>query len=277
MTEPTETSREALHRWARANGHDHAEAEAGATDPEAHRAALARWLDARGLDPAQATDPAMPLDPAILAEWGPTHGIQPNSAEVLASTRENFPKRRAFGLRMVQGARAAKLVAATEFAPGERVNRETYARRTGMATTTVKRSLADHEDQAPQPDGRNRLDAHELAAFLADLRYPGPGLYSLAELEEWRAAQTAASQVAAVNLKQFTPKERIDLKTFCARTGRDRSTVSKAVNNPRWKREDAHPKAPVRGADDNLFNARELAAFLNGLPRRIGKPPKSRG
>lgn len=211
MTEHTEADREALRRWARAVGHDDAQAEAVATDPAAHRAALVDWLTAHGLDSAQAADPAMPRDPAILAEWGPTHGIQPNSAEVLASTRPSFPAR--------------GMIARP--APGGPVGRR-------------------------------------------------PGLYSLAELETWRGAQIAASQVAAVDPAQFTPEERIDLKTFCARTGRDRSTVSKAVNNPRYRGEDAKPKAPVRGAD-KLFNARELADFLGALPRRVGRPPKSRG
>lgn len=209
MTEHTEADREALRRWARANGHDDAQAEAVATDPEAHRAAVARWLTARGLDPAQAADPAMPRDPAILADWGPTHGIQANTAAVLASTRPSFPAR-----HMI--ARPA---------PGGPVGRR-------------------------------------------------PGVYSLATLEVWRVAQIAASQVAEVDPAQFGEEERINVKTFCERTGRDRSTVSKAVNNPRWKREDAKPKAPARGAD-KLFNARELADFLNALPRRAGKPPKS--
>ncbi|MFY7069032.1 hypothetical protein ACOQFV_24510 [Nocardiopsis changdeensis] len=276
MTEHTQDDREALRRWARDAGHDDAQAEAIATDSAAHRAALAAWLTERGLDPAQAADPATPPDPAILAEWGPTHGIQPNTAEVLASTRETFPPRRTVGLRVVKGARDAQAVAAEEFAPGERVGRETYAKRTGMAATTVKRSVAAHANQAPETDGRNRFDAQELAAFLADLRYPGPGLYSLAELEAWRVTQVAASHVAAVDPGQFGEGERITVKAFCDRTGRDRSTVSKAINNPRWQGEDAKPKAPVRGAD-GLFDAREIAAFLNGLPRRVGKPPKSRG
>jgi len=210
MTEHTEADREALRRWARAAGHDDAQAEAIATDPKAHRAALVDWLTAHGLEPAQAAETAMPRDPAILAEWGPTHDIQPNTAAVLASTRPSFPARR-------MTARPA---------PGGPVGRR-------------------------------------------------PGLYSLEELEAWRAAQLAASQVAAVDRNQFGEEERTDLKTFCARTGRDHSTVSKAVNNPRWQREDAELKAPIRGAD-KLFNAHELADFLNALPRRVGKPPKSR-
>lgn len=210
MTEHTEADREALRRWARAAGHDDAQAEAIATDPEVHRAALVDWLTARGLNSAQAADPAMPRDPAILAEWGPTHGMQPKSAKVLASTRPSFPARAML-------ARPA---------PGGPVGRR-------------------------------------------------PGVYSLAKLEAWRVTQLAASQVAEVDRHQFGEEERVNVKTFCERTGRDRSTVSKAVNNPRYRGEDAKPKAPVRGAD-KLFNARELADFLNALPRRVGKPPKSR-
>ena len=75
---------------------------------------------------------------------------------------------------------------------------------------------------------------------------------------------------------QFGAEERIDVKTFCERTGKDRSTISKAVNNPRYQGADAKHKAPTRGPD-KLFNARELAAFYTGLPRRRGRPPKKSG
>lgn len=211
-TELTETDREALRRWARMNGHDEAQAEAIATDPEVHRAALVDWFTTRGLDPAQAGDPATPPDPALPAEWGPTRGVQPHTAQVWASTREDFPEVRLAAVPAPSGG----------------------------------------------PVGRR------------------PHVYSLAALEAWEGPQRAAR----VDPDQFGAEERVSVVEFATRTGKDRSTLNKALNSWRRRADQQDPEAvgrvPERGKD-RKYNARDLAAFVNSLPGRRGRQAQNRG
>lgn len=201
-TETTEAER--LRRWAHLHGYDAVQAQAIATDPDAHRGALTEWYTARGLDPAQAQEEGAPPDPAVLAEWGPTKGVEPNTAQVWASTRESFP--------------APRLAAVP--APGGPVGRR-------------------------------------------------PGVYALAELEAWELPQRAPS----IDPEQFAREERVSVAEFAQRTGKDRSTLSKAVNNPAYRGEDAAVRVPERGAD-RRYNARELAEFVASLPGRRGRQAK---
>lgn len=208
------TDHETLRRWATMHGHSPEQAEAIVADPQEYRRVLTNWFADRNLDPNQAQDPATPPDPVLLAEWGPTRGVQPATAGVWASTREDFP--------------AARLV-------GE------YA-----------------------ADVRNR--------FQPGLQPQGPKVYSLAELEVWDGPQRAAR----IDPEQFAPDQRMTVVEFAQRTGKDRSTLSKAVNNPAYQGPEATVRAPERG-EDRKFNARELAAFVNALPGRRGRLPKNRG
>lgn len=204
MTSTETTEAERLRRWAHLHGYDAVQAQAIATDPAAHRAALAAWFEGRGLDPAQTQEEAAPPDPVLLAEWGTTQGVEPNTAQVWASTHESFP--------------APRLVAAP--APGGPVGRR-------------------------------------------------PGVYALAELEQWQLPQRAAR----IDPGQFSPEERVSVAEFAQRTGKDRSTLSKAVNNPAYRNEESAVRAPERGAD-RKYDARELAEFVNSLPGRRGRQAK---
>jgi len=156
-TETTEAAR--LRRWAHLHGYDTVQAQAIATDPAAHRAALTAWFTDRGLDPAHAQEEATPPDPVTLAE-----------------------------------------------------------------------------------------------------------------LEAWELPQRAPS----IDPEQFAREERVSVAEFAQRTGKDRSTLSKAVNNPAYRGEDAAVRVPERGAD-RRYNAPELAEFVASLPGRRGRQAKGSG
>lgn len=269
MAESTQTTdtaeREARRRWAALLGYEDAQAEAIATDADAHRRALAQWLQAQDLDPAHAQDPAFPADPVTLPQWASAQDVSANMAGEQWPRLPGFPDRALRGMHPVSGAAEAAERAAEEFAPGERVSGAEFARRVGMSKTTVNRTLRDHAEQAPARDGARLVDAHALAEFLAAARTPGPSIYSLATLEAWPRPQRAPH----VDPAQFGEDERITYAEFARRTGKDADTVRKAVNNPAYAE-----KAPAR-ATDGTFNARELARFVASLPGRRGRPRKA--
>lgn len=268
MTAPQTTDtaeREARRRWAALLGYDTAQAEAITTDEDAHRRALAQWLQAQDLDPAHAQDPAFPADPVTLPQWAPAQDVRADVAAEKWPTLPGFPDRALRGMHPVSGAAEAAERAAEEFAPGERVTGAEFARRAGMSKTTVNRTLRDHAGQAPARDGARTIDARELAEFLAAVRTPGPSIYSLATLEAW----PRPARAPRVDPAQFGEDERVTYAAFARRTGKDADTVRKAVNNPAYAE-----KAPARGAD-GTFNARELAAFVASLPGRRGRTRKT--
>lgn len=92
-----------------------------------------------------------------------------------------------------------------------------------------------------------------------------PHVYSRTDLLAWKGPQRATR----VDPMMFGHQERITVAKFAERTGKDRSTLSKAVNNPKYQSPNAAAQVPERG-EDRRYNARALATFVNSLPGRRG-------
>lgn len=177
-----------LTRWAEVNGWKD-RAEQIASDPRAHRDALAEWFRSHGLDPAQAQDPAVPPDPITLAQYGPLRGVAPATAQMWASNQKELPQRRMVAeyppgssagpqrphvyaladLEAWKGPQRAPVVDPAMFAEGERVTVTEFAKRTGKYRTTVSQAVTRHPDKAPAKGEDGLYDARELAAFIASL------------------------------------------------------------------------------------------------------------
>lgn len=97
-------------------------------------------------------------------------------------------------------------------------------------------------------------------------------VYSRADLLAWKGPQRAAR----VDPMMFGPQERVTVAKFSERTGKDRSTLSKAVNNTKYQGPNADIQVPERG-EDRRYNARALATFVNSLPGRRGRVAKKEG